>query len=85
VPTPVKVPLPALNKPPAAIAMNEHHKRLMAALAPKPIEGVEDWGIPKEPTTPCDPERAVSLFQSFFFLNLTCVHLCRRELLIFYH
>jgi hypothetical protein len=40
--------------------MNEHHRRLMAALAPKPIEGVDNWGIPDEPTTPCDPDRAVS-------------------------
>lgn len=29
----------------------------MAALAPKPIEGVDNWGIPNEPTTPCDPDR----------------------------
>ncbi|KAI7894218.1 HCNGP-like protein-domain-containing protein [Mucor mucedo] len=38
--------------------MNEHHRRLMAALAPKPIEGVDNWGIPDEPAAPCDPDRA---------------------------
>jgi hypothetical protein len=40
--------------------MNEYNRRLLAALAPKSIEGVENWGIPDEPDTPCDPERAVS-------------------------
>lgn len=28
-----------------------------ALLRPLPIEGVENWGIPPEPETPCDPER----------------------------
>jgi hypothetical protein len=37
----------------------------MAALTAKTIEGVENWGIPNEPSTPCDEERAVS--ESFQF------------------
>lgn len=41
--------------------INEHHRRLMAALAAMPIEGVENWGIPEEPSTPCDADRAVCI------------------------
>lgn len=53
--------IPSISKAPIVTgSMNEHHRRLMAALAPKPIEGVDNWGIPDEPTTPCDPDRAVS-------------------------
>jgi hypothetical protein len=63
----IKAPL--ANKLPGGEeeAKNEHHRRLMAALAPKPIEGLDNWGIPDEPNTPCDPERAVSCF-----VNLIC-------------
>lgn len=38
--------------------------RLMNALTPKPIEGIENWGIPDEPQQPCDPERAVKSHSS---------------------
>ncbi|CEP11317.1 hypothetical protein [Parasitella parasitica] len=38
-------------------AVSEHNKRLMAALAPRPIEAIDNWGIPAEPDTPCSPER----------------------------
>jgi hypothetical protein len=34
--------------------------RLMQVLTPKPIKDVKNWGIPDEPATPCDPDRAVS-------------------------
>lgn len=49
-------------KPPTVLppGASEHNRRLMAALAAKPIEGVENWGIPEEPSMPCDEERAVS-------------------------
>ncbi|GAA5797923.1 hypothetical protein HPULCUR_003319 [Helicostylum pulchrum] len=50
--------IPNIIKQPVSGEINEHHKRLMAALVPKPIEGGINWGIPDEPTTPCDPERA---------------------------
>ncbi|KAG0183529.1 hypothetical protein DFQ28_010554 [Apophysomyces sp. BC1034] len=36
----------------------EKSRRLKALLAPKPIEGVKNWGIPPEPDTPVDPARA---------------------------
>jgi hypothetical protein len=39
--------------------INEYNRRLMAALAPKPIEGVDNWGIPDETDAPCDPDREV--------------------------
>ncbi|KAF7721360.1 hypothetical protein EC973_004841 [Apophysomyces ossiformis] len=39
----------------------ERYKRLKALLAPKPIEGVDNWGIPPEPDTPVDPERAAKI------------------------
>ncbi|KAG1103759.1 hypothetical protein G6F42_017183 [Rhizopus arrhizus] len=51
---PSKVPAPTSS---STVTMLEHNKRLMAALAAKPIEGVENWGIPDEPDTPCDAER----------------------------
>lgn len=58
-----KVPAP----PSASTAtMLEHNKRLMAALAAKPIPGVENWGIPDEPDTACDAERQVR-FQALLF------------------
>ncbi|OAC99695.1 hypothetical protein MUCCIDRAFT_113129 [Mucor lusitanicus CBS 277.49] len=51
---PSKVPgLPSTS----TASMLEHNKRLMAALAAKPIPGVENWGIPDEPDTACDAER----------------------------
>ncbi|KAG2234731.1 hypothetical protein INT48_004169 [Thamnidium elegans] len=50
--------IPNIIKQPVSGEINEYHKKLMAALAPKPIERVDNWGIPDEPTTPCDPERA---------------------------
>ncbi|RUP47450.1 HCNGP-like protein-domain-containing protein [Jimgerdemannia flammicorona] len=31
-------------------------KRMRELLRPKPIEGVEDWGLPPEPEGECDPE-----------------------------
>jgi len=54
--------------------MLEHNKRLMAALAAKPIEGVENWGIPDEPDTPCDAERQVRFFS--LSLIVSVCHLC---------
>ena len=30
--------------------------RIRALLRPPPIPGVDDWGIPPEPTGACDPE-----------------------------
>ncbi|KAK4512909.1 uncharacterized protein ATC70_003619 [Mucor velutinosus] len=57
---PVKSALPSkVPAPPSAstATMLEHNKRLMAALAAKPIAGVENWGIPNEPNTACDAER----------------------------
>ncbi|KAI8976074.1 HCNGP-like protein-domain-containing protein [Pilobolus umbonatus] len=43
---------------PAVIIKNDYNRRLLAALAAKPIPNVHNWGIPDEPTTECDPERA---------------------------
>lgn len=62
----VKPALPTILQTPITtarsnVSMNEHNKRLMAALAPKPIEGVDNWGIPDEPDTPCDAEREVNI------------------------
>ncbi|KAL9546877.1 hypothetical protein MBANPS3_006440 [Mucor bainieri] len=57
---PAKPALPSkAPAPPSAstATMLEHNKRLMAALAAKPIPGVENWGIPDEPDTTCDAER----------------------------
>lgn len=56
VPSSVKTPLPSRQ---GGGSMNEYNRRLLAALAPKPVEGVENWGIPGEPDTRCDLERAV--------------------------
>jgi hypothetical protein len=58
----MKVPLPSRQ----GGSMNEYNRRLLAALAPKPIEGVENWGIPDETDAPCDPERAVNSYQRFY-------------------
>lgn len=57
-PTPgVKVaPVPI----PAALRQQDEARRRRALLAPKPIDGIENWGIPPEPDTACDEERAVS-------------------------
>ncbi|CEG75775.1 hypothetical protein RMATCC62417_10767 [Rhizopus microsporus] len=35
--------------------------RLLTALTPKPIEGIENWGIPEEPKGQCDPERSAKI------------------------
>jgi len=37
--------------------------RIRALLRPPPIPGVEDWGIPPEPTGECDPEITAKLAQ----------------------
>ncbi|KAI8979671.1 HCNGP-like protein-domain-containing protein [Mycotypha africana] len=37
--------------------VGDHNRRLIAAIAPKPIEGVDNWGIPDETTEPCSPGR----------------------------
>ncbi|TFK37983.1 HCNGP-like protein-domain-containing protein [Crucibulum laeve] len=37
--------------------------RIRALLKPPPIPGVEDWGIPPEPTGPCDPALEAKLAQ----------------------
>lgn len=69
-------------------SMNEHNRRLMAALAPKPIEGVENWGIPDEPDTPCDPERAVSYINQITEGELELIRVSvviRKEYPISYH
>lgn len=36
--------------------------QIRALLLPPPIEGTEDWGIPPEPTEPCDPALQVIFF-----------------------
>ncbi|KAI8150384.1 HCNGP-like protein-domain-containing protein [Fennellomyces sp. T-0311] len=51
---------PRIDEPPAAV--RQHLNRTDQAqrkllLKPKPIPGVDNWGIPPEPETPCDPER----------------------------
>ncbi|KAI9486058.1 MAG: HCNGP-like protein-domain-containing protein [Benjaminiella poitrasii] len=38
-------------------SINDYNRRLQAALTPRPIDGIENWGIPGELTTPCDPEQ----------------------------
>ncbi|KAJ6591727.1 HCNGP-like protein-domain-containing protein [Mycena vulgaris] len=37
--------------------------RIRALLRPAPIPGEDDWGIPPEPTTPCDPAIQTKLAQ----------------------
>ncbi|KAI8641176.1 HCNGP-like protein-domain-containing protein [Parasitella parasitica] len=59
---PIKPILPAVVQTPTIAtrssgAISEKNKRLMAALAARPIEGVDNWGIPDEPDTACDAER----------------------------
>ena len=54
---------PRIDEPPAAV--RQHLNRTDQAqrktlLKPKAIPGVENWGIPPEPETPCDPGRLAS-------------------------
>ncbi|KAI9276517.1 HCNGP-like protein-domain-containing protein [Sporodiniella umbellata] len=53
VPTTQALPMPEPN-----LHILTKKTRLMNVLAPKPIEGIDNWGIPNEPTQACDPERA---------------------------
>lgn len=51
--------------------ISDYNRRLMAALAPRPIEGVDNWGIPDEPDTPSDPEREVRSHKLIALKSLT--------------
>ena len=54
-----------IEDPPAAIRQHlnatDKARRRKALLTPKPIEGVDNWGIPVEPDTPCDADRLVNI------------------------
>ncbi|KAI8349222.1 HCNGP-like protein-domain-containing protein [Choanephora cucurbitarum] len=51
-------PKPIPTEQPKPTPINDYKRRLIAALAPKPIDGIDNWGIPEEPTTLCDSDRA---------------------------
>ncbi|KAI8064337.1 HCNGP-like protein-domain-containing protein [Gilbertella persicaria] len=52
---PLQPPKPSLLATPPPII--EYNRRLNAALTPKPIEGVDHWGIPSESDLVCDSNR----------------------------
>ncbi|KAI7850558.1 HCNGP-like protein-domain-containing protein [Circinella umbellata] len=62
---------PRINDPPAAIRQHlnatDKARRRKILLTPKPVEGVDNWGIPGEPDTPCDIDR---LEKTAHFLSL---------------
>ncbi|KAG2222555.1 hypothetical protein INT45_002686 [Circinella minor] len=62
---------PRIDDPPASIRQHlnatDKARRRKILLTPKPIEGVDNWGIPGEPDTPCDIDR---LEKTAHFLSL---------------
>ncbi|KAI9248783.1 HCNGP-like protein-domain-containing protein [Phascolomyces articulosus] len=49
------------EEPPAVVRQHlnatDKARKRKALLTPKPIEGIDNWGIPAEPDTPCDSDR----------------------------
>lgn len=58
--------------------------RLNTILRPQPIPGVENWGVPPEPQTECDPDRLVSNLAVLISHALTLSPSGRRRSSTFY-
>lgn len=59
-PTPVETPS---SSQPESEELQDEMSRIRALLRPPPIPGVEQWGIPTEPSTPPDPALVTKLAQ----------------------